>query len=119
MAVEKERAIAENELANRIELARREEELVSQAAVNDRRKAESRAEEIGISRSSCARRGRAASPPRRSPRAASRRARLQITCELGEGGTVFGDGIEADRVAVDWGQRIEIGAASRTLRLVG
>ena len=47
-AVEKERAIAENELANRIELARREEELVSQAAVNDRRKAESRAEEIGI-----------------------------------------------------------------------
>jgi hypothetical protein len=44
---------------------------------------------------------------------------LRITCELGEGGTVFGDGIEADRVAVDWGQRIEIGAASRTLRLVG
>jgi hypothetical protein len=45
--------------------------------------------------------------------------RLAITCELGEGGTVFGDGIEADHVAVDWGQRIEIGAASRTLRLVG
>jgi len=44
---------------------------------------------------------------------------LTITCELGEGGTVFGDGIEADRVAVDWGQRIEIGAAGRTLRLVG
>ena len=45
--------------------------------------------------------------------------RLRIVCELGEGGTVFGDGIEADRVAVDWGQTIEIGAASRTLRLVG
>ena len=44
--------------------------------------------------------------------------RLAIVCELGEGGTVFGDGIEADRVAVDWGQRIEIGAASRTLRLL-
>ena len=44
---------------------------------------------------------------------------LTITCELGEGGTVFGDGIEADHVAVDWGQRIELGAASRTLRLVG
>jgi len=43
---------------------------------------------------------------------------LTVTCELGEGGTVFGDGIEADRVAVDWGQRIEIGAASRTLRLL-
>src|SRR5918998_4484960 len=45
--------------------------------------------------------------------------RLRIVCELGEGGTVFGDGIEADRVAVDWGQTIEIGVASRTLRLVG
>jgi len=45
--------------------------------------------------------------------------RLRIVCELGEGGTVFGDGIEADRVSVDWGQTIEIGAASRTLRLVG
>jgi len=44
---------------------------------------------------------------------------LAITCELGEGGTVFGDGIEADRVTVAWGQRIESGAASRTLRLVG
>ena len=47
------------------------------------------------------------------------RSGCAIVCELGEGGTVFGDGIEADRVAVDWGQRIEIGAASRTLRLVG
>src|SRR5215217_6309936 len=28
--------------------------------------------------------------------------RLRIVCELGEGGTVFGDGIEADHVAVDW-----------------
>ncbi len=45
--------------------------------------------------------------------------RLSIVCELGEGGTVFGDGIEADGVAVDWGQRIEIGTASRALRLVG
>ena len=44
---------------------------------------------------------------------------LTIVSEMNEGGTVFGDGIEADRVAVDWGQRIEIGAASRTLRLVG
>src|SRR5215218_4785468 len=43
---------------------------------------------------------------------------LSIVCELGDGGTMFGDGIEADRVAVDWGQRIEIGAASRTLSLV-
>ena len=44
--------------------------------------------------------------------------RLAITCELGEGGVVFGDGIEADRVSVDWGQRIEVGASARRLRLV-
>ena len=44
--------------------------------------------------------------------------RLAVTCELGDGGVVFGDGIERDRVPVDWGQRIEIGASPRTLRLV-
>ena len=48
MAVEKERAIAENELSNRIELTCREEQLVAQASVNDRMKAESRAEEIAL-----------------------------------------------------------------------
>jgi regulator of protease activity HflC (stomatin/prohibitin superfamily) len=40
LAVEKERAIAENELANRIELARRTEQLVAQEGANDRRRAE-------------------------------------------------------------------------------
>jgi regulator of protease activity HflC (stomatin/prohibitin superfamily) len=39
-AVEQERAIAENELQNKIELARREEQLVEQHGANDRRKAE-------------------------------------------------------------------------------
>jgi len=43
LAVEKERAIADNELKNRIELARREEELVSREGVNARRRAELRA----------------------------------------------------------------------------
>jgi regulator of protease activity HflC (stomatin/prohibitin superfamily) len=38
-AVDKERAIAENELANRIELARRESELVAQEGTNERAKA--------------------------------------------------------------------------------
>ena len=42
-AVENERAIAENELANRIELARREEQLVSQHGTNERRRAEEEA----------------------------------------------------------------------------
>jgi hypothetical protein len=40
LAVEKERAIAENELQNRIELARRQAQLVDQEGLNDRRRAE-------------------------------------------------------------------------------
>jgi len=40
LAVEKERAIAENELANRVELARREEDLVAQEGANARKQAE-------------------------------------------------------------------------------
>ncbi len=43
-AVEKERAIAENELQNRIELARREEQLIAQRGANERRRAEEQAE---------------------------------------------------------------------------
>jgi regulator of protease activity HflC (stomatin/prohibitin superfamily) len=39
LAVEKERAIAENELQNRIELARREEDLVGQEGANARKRA--------------------------------------------------------------------------------
>lgn len=39
-AVDSERAIAENELANQIELARREEHLVAQRGANERRRAE-------------------------------------------------------------------------------
>ena len=42
-AVDKERAIAENELANRIELARRESVLVEQEGANERRRATERA----------------------------------------------------------------------------
>ncbi|BCB73726.1 SPFH domain-containing protein [Phytohabitans flavus] len=40
VAVEQERAIAENELQNKIELARREQQLVEQRGANDRRTAE-------------------------------------------------------------------------------
>ncbi|MFD6529904.1 SPFH domain-containing protein [Streptomyces sp. NPDC060184] len=43
VAVERERAIAENELASQIELARREEHLVDQRGTNARREAEERA----------------------------------------------------------------------------
>lgn len=44
LAVEKERAIAENELQNRIELARRESQLIDQKGQNDRRRAEEEVE---------------------------------------------------------------------------
>ena len=40
LAVERERAIAENEMANQIELARREQTLVAQRGANDRKRAE-------------------------------------------------------------------------------
>lgn len=43
VAVERERAIAENELASQIELARREEQLVDQRGTNARREAEEKA----------------------------------------------------------------------------
>jgi regulator of protease activity HflC (stomatin/prohibitin superfamily) len=43
LAVEKERAIAENELQNRIELAVREEKLISQQGANERRRVEEQA----------------------------------------------------------------------------
>jgi hypothetical protein len=43
-AVDKERAIQENELANRIELAKREEELIGQQGQNARRQATEKAE---------------------------------------------------------------------------
>jgi len=49
LAVEKERAICENELKNRIELARREEELIAQEGRNTRNRAEEDAEAEAIS----------------------------------------------------------------------
>ena len=47
-AVNRERAIAENELQNRIELATREEQLVAQEGANERRKAQEEAEAAKI-----------------------------------------------------------------------
>jgi hypothetical protein len=41
-----------------------------------------------------------------------------VTSEMGEGGVIFGDGIEADFVRFTWGRRVEIQAATRTLHLV-
>lgn len=43
---------------------------------------------------------------------------VAITSEMGEGGVIFGDGIEADFLRFTWGRRVEITVASRTLHLV-
>jgi hypothetical protein len=48
LAVEKERAIRENEIVNRIELARREEHLITQEGQNARRKADEDAQAARI-----------------------------------------------------------------------
>jgi NAD kinase len=44
--------------------------------------------------------------------------RLELTSEMGEGGVLFGDGIEDDRIAFGWGLRARIGIARERLRLV-
>ena len=43
---------------------------------------------------------------------------LAITSRMNEGGVVFADGIEQDFLAFDWGRRIEVAHAQRTLGLV-
>jgi hypothetical protein len=45
-------------------------------------------------------------------------AALELQCELESGGVVFGDRIEGDALALDWGSRVRIGVAPKQLRLV-
>lgn len=44
--------------------------------------------------------------------------RLLVTSEMNEGGVIFGDGIEADHLAFDWGVTAEVAIAERQLMLV-
>ena len=45
-------------------------------------------------------------------------ARLGLVSEMGEGGAIFGDGLEDDRLALAWGARVAIGIARPSLQLV-
>jgi hypothetical protein len=43
---------------------------------------------------------------------------LEVTSEMNDGGTVFGDGIEGDRIDFGWGLRARVRVARERLLLV-
>lgn len=43
---------------------------------------------------------------------------ITITSRMNEGGTIFSDGMEHDRISFDWGRRLTVSPSARTLNLV-
>ncbi|HEX5184053.1 MAG TPA: SPFH domain-containing protein [Allosphingosinicella sp.] len=81
LAVEKERAIAENELANKTELARRETLLIAQQSENERARAAGEAEAMQVAAAAEAERIRTVE----SAKAEAERARIAIYRDLAPG----------------------------------
>lgn len=46
------------------------------------------------------------------------RDKLLLASEMNQGGVIFGDGMEEDYLAFDWGRRAQVGIAPQRLRLV-
>lgn len=95
-AVEQERAISENELQNEIELARRNEELVSQQGLNERKRMSEQSEASRIKAEAAARDSRVASAAKANSiqivgaaTAEAEKASLEAYAELGEA-TIIG-----------------------------
>jgi hypothetical protein len=43
---------------------------------------------------------------------------LYVLSRMNQGGVIFADGIEQDRIAFDWGRRVQVGVSTRQLMLV-
>jgi len=100
MAVEKERAIQENELKNQIELAKRNEELIAQKGQNERREATEKGEALRIAAEAAARQARIQADAQAENMQKLSKAESE-RIQMVEGANV---GIERDRLAaqLDW-----------------
>jgi regulator of protease activity HflC (stomatin/prohibitin superfamily) len=106
LAVEKERAIRENELQNRIELAKREEDLIGQEGQNERRRATETAEAEAILVRAKTENDRLeaatdADVSRLTATAAAEAARLHSAAEAEGIESVEGARVEAERGRID------------------
>lgn len=113
MAVERERAIAENELQNRIALARREEQLIDQQGQNNRRKATEEAQASRIKTEA------AAAAERLKAETEATGSRLKAEAEAAGIQVVEGSRVEAERARIaiyrDLPQAVMMGLAAREL----